>query len=281
MVEREGMRLRVAHGHTVQSGFARCDEADHRLPLLVRATLLDDLVVDRDLERRTLREIAQRNHERLQRAHEVRAAGAELQLDVRLARRRRFLSSGFLFVLLALALRRLVHRQRPLGVDAANDLAVCVEREPGEHPLRGRLRSPHIRAETGALRRLRHFDVARFLRIGEERDRAARRHEQLAQHTVRRPRSLHLAVEDEDGLGVLLGGIGQLIPRLQQTRLVFVVGFQVVRHTLMVLPRLGYEHAHRLGQRTAGEHEQFERQAECLRTASEQSADRDAGDWVH
>ena len=48
------------------------------------------------------------------------------------------------------------------------------------------------------------------------------------------------------------------VPRLHETSLEFIVGLEVVRHALVAAPRLGDQHADRLLDRAAGEHEEFQ-----------------------
>ena len=70
------------------------------------------------------------------------------------------------------------------------------------------------------------------------------------------------------------GHRGRAVPRLQQAGLVFVVRLQFVRHALVPAPRLGNEHRHGLRQRTAGEHQQFQRVVEHGRVARRRDANR-------
>jgi hypothetical protein len=54
------------------------------------------------------------------------------------------------------------------------------------------------------------------------------------------------------------GERGRSVPGLHQAGLKLVIGLEVVGHALVAAPRLGDQHAHRLLERPAGEHEQFE-----------------------
>ena len=79
--------------------------------------------------------------------------------------------------------------------------------------------------------------------------------------------------------GADLGAVGKgdrrrPVPRLEQARLIFVIGLQLVGHAFVFLPGLGNEHRHRLGQRAAREHQQLKRVVEDRRIAGAGEAHR-------
>jgi hypothetical protein len=76
-------------------------------------------------------------------------------------------------------------------------------------------------------------------------------------------RAQAVAVEDRaDLLAVGECDRGRAVPRLHQAGVILVKRAAIVVHRLMVGPRLGDHHHHRVRQRTAGEHEQLERVVE-------------------
>ena len=105
--------------------------------------------------------------------------------------------------------------------------------------------------------------------------RFARHHDEAVFHLPPATGPQTVAVErGADPCAVGEGEGGRAVPRLHQAGLVFVVGLEVVRHALVAAPRLRNEHADRLLDRPAGEHEQFQHIVEGGRVAAPLPHDR-------
>ena len=77
-----------------------------------------------------------------------------------------------------------------------------------------------------------------------------------------------------DLLAVGEGDRGRAVPRLHQAGVIFVERPLRVVHALVVRPRLRNHHHHRVRQRAAGQHQQFERVVEHRRVAAVRVDDR-------
>ena len=102
-----------------------------------------------------------------------------------------------------------------------------------------------------------------------EHARLARHHHEAVLHLP--PAAGPQAVAVERGADPYAVGEGErrrAVPRLHQAGLKLVVGLEVVGHALVAAPRLGDQHAHRLLDRPAGEHQQFEHVVEGGRVAA-------------
>ena len=71
------------------------------------------------------------------------------------------------------------------------------------------------------------------------------------------------------------GDRSRAIPRLHQAGMIFVEGLFLVAHALVIRPRLGNHHHHRVRQRATGQDEQFEAVVEHRRIAAVGVDDRE------
>ncbi len=108
-----------------------------------------------------------------------------------------------------------------------------------------------------------------------EHARFGRHHDQAVLRDVVARRTQAVAIEHRaDAAAVGERDRGRAVPRLHQARVVLVERALRVVHALMVRPRLGNHHHHRVRQRAAGQHQQLQRVVEHRRVRAVRIDDR-------